>query len=336
MQAGIEGIGVAFGSTTLTNDQLAEQFAEWDFTNLIGKTGVRSRPIAAEGETALDLAERACRDLDNRGLLKAEQIDALIFCTETPDYPIPPNSCVLHDRLNLKTSVSAFDITLACSGFTYGLMLARSMIISEAARRVLLVTADTYSRLIHDGDRATRSLFGDGAAATIVSADCDTLRILDVRTGTAGSQHTRFIVRAGGARLPSNEATGAEYVDRSGNRRSAEHIEMDGLGVLSFFNSTIPVAVRDLLAKHGLTTDDIDLFVFHQASAVALDGIRRALALPPERFVMDLGETGNLVSASIPVAMSRAQKQDRFGPGQRIVLCGFGVGLSWATALIQT
>ena len=111
---------------------------------------------------------------------------------------------------------------------------------------------------------------------------------------------------------------------------------MDGLGVLSFFNSTIPGAVRDLLAKHQMTIADVDLFIFHQASAVALEGIRRALCLSAERFVVDLEETGNLVSASIPVAMSRAQKCGRLGPGQRIVVCGFGVGLSWATALVQT
>jgi 3-oxoacyl-[acyl-carrier-protein] synthase-3 len=336
MFPGIEGIGVALGSRTLSNDELAASFPEWDFANLTGKTGVFSRPIALPGETALDLGERACRELDARGLLKADEIDAVIFCTETPDHPIPPNACVLHDRLNLNTAVSAFDITLACSGFTYGLMLARSMILSEASRRVLLVTADTYSRLIHDGDRATRALFGDGGAATIISADAPGLRILDVQTGTAGSQHGRFIVRAGGSRMPRSEDTRAEYVDRSGNRRSQEHIEMDGLGVLSFFNSTIPGAVRALLAKHQLTTADVDLYIFHQASTVALEGIRRGLNAPGEKFVIDMAETGNLVSASIPVAISRAQQRGRLAPGQRVVVCGFGVGLSWATALIQT
>ena len=336
MLVGIEGIGVALGSTTLNNDQLAEQFPEWDFANLTGKTGVFSRPIAAAGETALDLGERACRDLDARGLLKPAEIDAVIFCTETPDHPIPPNACVLHDRLGLNTAVSAFDITLACSGFTYGLMIARSMILSEAASRVLLVTADTYSSLIHEGDRATRALFGDGGAATIIARDVPQMQILDIQTGTAGVHHGRFIVRAGGARTPRSEETRAEYVDRSGNRKSHENIEMDGFGVLSFFNTTIPVAVRALLDKHHMTTDDVDLYVFHQASMVALEGVRRGLGIPADKFVIDLAETGNLVSASIPVALSRAQQRHRLAPGQRIVVCGFGVGLSWATALIQT
>lgn len=335
MSVGIEAIEVAFGSTTLTNEQLAADFPEWDFANLTGKTGVFARPIASEGETALDLAERACRLLDDRGLLRPGDIDAVIFCTETPDHPIPPNACILHGRLGLRTTVSAFDITLACSGFTYGLMLARSMILSGAARRVLLATADTYSRLIHEGDRATRALFGDAAAVAVIGADAPGMHIIDVQPGTAGTQYERFIVRAGGARAPRTVATRAEYLDRSGNRRSQEHIEMDGFGVLSFFNTTIPGAVRALLDRHALTLDDIDLFIFHQASKVALDGVRRGLGAPADKFVVDLAETGNLVSASIPVAMHRAQESGRLASGQRVVVCGFGVGLSWATALVQ-
>ncbi|MFN3557900.1 MAG: 3-oxoacyl-ACP synthase III family protein [Brevundimonas sp.] len=335
MTAGIEAIAYALGSDVLTNEMLAARYPEWDVARLEGKTGVVSRPIAAEGETALDLGERACLLLDERGQLQPETIDALIFCTETPDHPIPPNACVLHGRLKLRSAVIAFDITLACSGYTYGLLLARSLIAGGAARRVLLVTGDTYSRLIHDRDRATRSLFGDGAAATVVSAAAPGLRILDVEACTAGSQYHRFIVEAGGARTPKTEDTASEYTDRSGNIRTKENIEMDGLGVLSFFNSTIPGAVRTLLARHGLAVEDVDRFVFHQASHVALDGIRRALAIPPDRFVSNLSQTGNLVSASIPVALAQSLEADPLPAGAKVVLCGFGVGLSWATALVE-
>lgn len=329
----IESIAYALPETVLGNEDLARENPAWDMARLLERTGVEERRIAASGETALDLGYQACRLLERDGCLRAGEIDALIFCTETPDYQIPPNACVLHERLRLPTDVMAFDITLACSGFVYALGIARGLILGGTARRVLIVTADTYSRLIHPADRASRCLFGDGGAATIVSSDGAGLRVLDMTFGTSGAQHDRFIVRAGGARHPRSADTAVEKVDRSGNVRTDEHIEMDGLGVLSFFNSTIPRAVRELLARNQLRVDDVGCYVFHQASQVALEGVTRALGLTRDRYILDLRTVGNLVSASVPVALRRALDVGRIGDGP-VVLCGFGVGLSWATALV--
>jgi len=331
---GIEAIATAFGSRLVTNTELEKAHPEWDFQRLGERTGVFARPIAIDGETALDFAERAARKLDD-GRLKPAEIDAVIFCTETPDHLIPPNSCVLHQRLKLTTNVAAFDITLACSGYPYALMLARSMIDGGAAKNVLVATADTYSHLIHPGDRATRVLFGDGGAVSLVTGKSERFRIHDIMLGTSGDHYQRFIVKAGGARMPRSEATREEHQDKSGNIRNAESIEMDGFGVLSFFNTQVPKAVRELLAKHGLDMKDVDLFVCHQASKVALEGVRKGMGADPDKFVIDIEETGNLVSASIPVALARAEAAGRIKRGQRIVLCGFGVGLSWGTALIE-
>lgn len=332
---GIEAIATAFGSRVVTNAELQKAHPEWDFQRLAERTGVFARPIAIDGETALDFAERAARKLVGEGRLKLGEIDAVIFCTETPDHLIPPNSCILHQRLKLPTNVAAFDITLACSGYPYALMLARSMIDGGAARNVLVATADTYSHLIHPGDRATRVLFGDGGAVSLVTAKSDRYRIRDITFGTSGEHYQRFIVKAGGARLPRSEATCQEHQDKSGNIRSANHIEMDGLGVLSFFNSHVPKAMRELLDRQNLAMKDIDLFVCHQASRVALEGIRKGVGADPEKFVIDIEDTGNLVSASIPVALARAESSGRIKPGHRIVLCGFGVGLSWGTVLVE-
>lgn len=335
MMVGIEAIATAFGSRLVTNAELEEAYPEWDFRRLGERTGVFARPIAADGETALDFAERAARKLIDDGRLKPSEIDAVIFCTETPDHLIPPNSCVLHQRLKLMTSVSAFDITLACSGYPYALMLARSMIDSGAAKNVLVATSDTYSHLIHPGDRATRVLFGDGGAVSLVTARSERYRIQEIMLGTSGEHYQRFIVKAGGARFPRSDTTREERQDKSGNIRNAESIEMDGFGVLSFFNTQVPRAVRELLAKRQLDIKDIDLFVCHQASKVALEGVRKGIGADPEKFIIDIEETGNLVSASIPVALERAESAGRIKRGQRIVLCGFGVGLSWGTALIE-
>ncbi len=331
----IEAISCAFPARQLSNRELRDDHPDWDFDRLEKRAGVFNRYVAAEGETALDFALQACDRLARDGRLHPADLDAVIFCTQTPDYIMPPNSCLLHGKLGLKPNVLAFDITLACSGYIYGLQLARSLIQSGAAKRVLFATADTYTRYIHEGDRATRCLFGDGGAVSIIANGTNGRGIRDICCGTAGKHYAKFMVPAGGMRVPRSPETARERVDHSGNVRTAEHITMDGLGVLSFFNSTVPSCVRETLAQNGLSIDDVDLFVFHQASQVALESLCTALRIPPEKMVFDLADTGNLVSASIPVALSRALESGRARPGQTILLCGFGVGLSWGAAIID-
>jgi 3-oxoacyl-[acyl-carrier-protein] synthase-3 len=331
----IEQIACAFPERSLSNEDLRAAYPDWDFDRLVKRTGVVRRYVAADGETALDLAARACERLIDAGTLAPDDIDAVIFCTQSPDYIMPPNSCLLHGRLGLKPSTLAFDITLACSGYIYGLQLASSLIESGAATRVLLATADTYSRYIHEGDRSTRCLFGDGGAVSVLAKSDHSRGIRAIRCGTSGRHYDKFMIQAGGMRQPRSAETARETVDRSGNVRTPEHIQMEGLGVLSFFNATVPCAVRELLMQQQLTMDEIDLFVFHQASQVALDSLAGALRIPADKMVYDLAETGNLVSASIPVALSRALDSGRARAGQRILLCGFGVGLSWGTAVLE-
>jgi 3-oxoacyl-[acyl-carrier-protein] synthase III len=331
----IEDISCSFGSRRLTNDELRTVYPNWDFDRLETRTGVVSRYVAIPGETALDFAMRACEELTSKGRLVSSEIGAVIFCTQTSDYIMPPNSCLLHGKLGLKPDVFAFDINLACSGYIYGLQLASSLIQSGVANRVLLATADTYTRFIHEGDRATRCLFGDGGAVSIIGVSQDGRGIRDIRCGTAGKFFNKFFIPAGGMRTRRSTDTAQQTVDRSGNIRTAEHIQMDGLGVLSFFNSVVPGWVKETLARNRLSIEDIDLFVFHQASHVALDSLRMALKIPQTKMVYDLEETGNLVSASIPVALSRALESGRAKPGQLVLLCGFGVGLSWGTALVN-
>jgi 3-oxoacyl-[acyl-carrier-protein] synthase-3 len=331
----IEAISYAFPARAVSNDELKAENPDWDFDRLVKRTGVLSRWVAAEGETALDLALRACEQLSAEGRLRPDEIDAVIFCTQTPDYVMPPNSCLLHGKLALKPSVFTFDFNLACSGYIYGLQLASSLILSGAASRVLFATADTYTRHIHPKDRATRCLFGDGGAVSIIAGSSDGRGIRDIRCGTSGRHSGKFMIPAGGMRLPRSCETSRETEDESGNVRTAEHIRMDGLGVLSFFNATVPGAVREVVARNNISMEDIDIFVFHQASQLALDGLRSTLGLPLEKVIYDLADTGNLVSASIPVALKRAMESGRVKSGQRALLCGFGVGLSWGTALVE-
>ncbi|MDA0785618.1 MAG: ketoacyl-ACP synthase III [Proteobacteria bacterium] len=330
-------IGVALPENVVSNEDLRAAYPDWDFDRLAARTGVMSRHIAAPDETALDLAFAACESLRETGALDDNGgIDGLLFCTETPDFPIPSNACLLHGRLELPQDVLALDINMGCSGYLYALEVARSLIVSGAASRILLATADTYSRLINPGDRSTRVLFGDGAAVSVITrADDDQSGILDLKLGSEGKFHDRFMVPAGGARRPLDDSTAVETEDKSGNIRTPADITMEGFQVLSFFNGVIPKHVRGVLEANDLTLDDVDLFVFHQASQVALDSIAKALKIPAEKFVNKLATTGNLVSASVPVALQMAREDGSAAPGKLAILCGFGVGLSWGTALVR-
>ena len=335
LKVGIEAISYCLGSGMLSNEILGLENPSWDMPKIFERTGVACRPVASSSETALDLGQKAADDLLRSLSIPVDAIDSLIFCTQTPDHVLPPNSTLLHGRLGMAQGVMAFDIAHACSGFIYGLGIARSLVLSGTARRVLLVNADTYTRLLHPQDRSTRPIFGDGAAATLVSGEAPALDVMDISFGTAGKQAGRFIVKAGGARYPHQLVAPDAVPDGSGRVCSDTHVYMDGLGVLSFFTSVVPKSVLGILSRNHLTIEDVSYFIFHQASQLALEGLQRSLAIPDKKMVIDMNDTGNLVSASIPVALARLLAKKGIAKGQLVVLCGFGVGLSWGSALIR-
>lgn len=335
MDAEIRAISTALPDQVVTNDELDREHPEWNLELIAHRMGVQQRRIARADETTLDLGYRAALGLFETNPDLPLAVDVLIFCTQSADYILPPNATVLHGLLDLPQHVSAFDINLACSGYIYALDIARAMIRSGSARHVLLVAGDTYSKYINPGDRSARVLFGDGAAASWIAPADGGLRIGDVTCCTSGKQHATFRIPAGACRQPRSDATRVEHKDESGNVRSAENIHMAGRELLHFMASTVPKHVEEFLQKNGLGKDDIDLYVFHQASAVVMDSLRMALGLTPERVYMNLSNLGNTVSASIPIALRDAQTEGRIASGQRLLLCGFGVGLSWGSALID-
>jgi 3-oxoacyl-[acyl-carrier-protein] synthase-3 len=321
VRADIKGTAYALPDRAVTNEMLAAENPAWDMARVMAKTGVATRFVTREDETAFDLACRACDRLFAEHPEARDRIDAILFCTQSEDYVMPPDSCLLHEYLELPEDVFAIDFNLACSGFVYGLALAQSLLASGVATNVLLVTADTYSKHINAGDRAARSLFGDGAAATWVAS--------------SDSDHGKFIVPAGGCRTPRTPETAVARPAESGNLRSLENLYMDGAGILSFVNGRVPRQVTAVLARSRLTVEDIDLVIFHQASQMALESLCRRLRIPQEKSFSNLRDVGNTVSASIPIALRDATDQGRIRPGDRILLCGFGVGMSWATAIVQ-
>jgi 3-oxoacyl-[acyl-carrier-protein] synthase-3 len=335
MSIAIREIASYLPERVVNNDDLGAANPSWDMDRVGQKTGVLSRHIARDDETALDLALAACQRLFEKAPEARDKIDAILFCTQEPDYVMPPNSCLLHSELGLGDEVLALDFNLACSGFTYGLAMAQGLILAGTATNVLLVTAHTYSKLIHPEDRSAMVLFGDGAAVSWVTASTGDEGLLDLDLGTSGVGWNKFWVPAGGCRTPRSNLTSQQPNADKGDFRSRESIHMDGMGVLAFVNSKVPPSVRKVLERNSLTVDDIDLFIFHQASAMALDTLERRLKIPPEKNFRNIENIGNVVSASIPIALEEAIANGLATSGDLIILCGFGVGLSWGTALVR-
>jgi 3-oxoacyl-[acyl-carrier-protein] synthase-3 len=328
--AGIAGYAPAH---RVTNADLARENPGWDVERIGGKVGITSRRIADPDETAADLAYAAAvRLLDGLGLDRS-RVDALLFCTQSPDYLLPTTACVLQDRLGLPTSCAALDFNQGCSGYVYGLALAKGMVAAGIARNVLLLTADTYSKLIHPQDRSVRMLFGDAASASLVTAEPGGARVGALTLGTDGAGYRNLIVPAGGARCPRTPATAAETTDEAGSTRSAEHLFMDGPELFAFTLKRVPELVRETLERGGLAADAVDWFVFHQANAFMNEHLRSKLRVPKDKAPLRMADLGNTVSSTIPLTLCDAGAS--FEPGHRVMLVGFGVGYSWGAALLD-
>jgi len=306
-----------------TNTQLQAEFPKWDMELIYSKTGIAQRHIVAPEQCASDLGVEAARRLFDRHQIDPASIDFLLFCTQTPDYPLPTTACLVQDRLGIPTSAGALDYNLGCSGFVYGLGLADGLIRAESAERVLLVTAETYSKYIHVTDRSLRTIFGDGAAATLVQVSNEPT-INGIRFGTDGSGADTLIVSRGGAR---SEKLAHKPRHR---QRWPSKLYMDGPSLLTFTVARIPELVDAILDSAGLRRDEVDLYLMHQGTRKMLEQLQESLGVDEQRLPIVLEHCGNTVSSTLPLMIHELRQQERLKPGMRNVLAGFGVGWSWA------
>jgi 3-oxoacyl-[acyl-carrier-protein] synthase-3 len=290
------------------------------------KVGISSRHVAAEGELSSDLAFKAATALFARYPHMRETVDYVLLCTQSPDHVLPTTACILQDRLGLPTTTGALDFNLGCSGYVVGLGLAKGLIETGQASCVLLLTAETYTKFIRDEDYALRLLFGDAAAATLVTADeAFEESIGPFVYGTDGRGAQKLTVRGSGLRR-----------DEHASEASPDGwLYMDGPSIFTFTLEAIPEAVKALLAKAQLDAADIDMYVFHQANAYMLEHLRKKMSIAPERFAVQMADCGNTVSSTIPIALAQLQREGRVKPGMRLMLVGFGVGLSWAACIVN-
>ena len=328
MKANIKAISYYLPEAVLSNDLINQEFPEWDIGKISSKTGINSRHISAADEFSSDMAVKAAEKLFAEHNIDKSTIDYLLFCTQSPDYFLPTTACIIQDKLGLNTSIGALDFNLGCSGFVYGLSLAKGLIAGEMAKNVLLITSETYSKFIHPKDKSNKTIFGDAAAATLITAEKGFCSIGNFIFGTDGKGAENLIVKQGGMRFPVLDEN-EDIEDEFGNVRNDKNLFMNGTEIFNFTGEFVPKLTEAILEKSSLTKDDIDLFIFHQANKYMLNHLRKKIKIPEEKFFIAMEHCGNTVSSTIPIALYEAQQQANLADSKNVILAGFGVGYSW-------
>ncbi len=328
----IKAISYYLPERVVTNEELVAEFPEWSVDKVAKKVGVDRRHVAAPGQTAGDMAEQAARKLFAEHGIRPADIDFVMLCTQSPDYFLPSTACVLQHRLGIPTRAGAFDYNLGCSGCVYGLAVASGLIEAGIARNVLLLTAETYNKYLHPSDKSNRSIFGDGAAACLVSTE-GMAHIGQFVLGTDGSGANHLIVKTGAAR--HRQPTGQSVTDEQEHVWHDDYLYMNGGAIFNFTLDAVPALIAELLEKHHIGKDDVDYYVFHQANKFMLDTIRKIAQLPKDRFYNNLSQTGNTVSSTVMIGLRDALDSGAIRPGMKVMVTGFGVGLSWAGTILD-
>jgi len=327
----IKAISYYLPETILTNTELVQEFPEWTVEKVAEKVGINTRHISAKNETAGDMAEQAAIRLFREWNIKPDEVDFILLCTQSPDYFLPTTACILQHHLNIPISAGALDYNLGCSGFIYGLALAKGLVVAGIAKNVLLLTSETYSKHIHSKDKGNRTIFGDAATACII-ANNGFAEIGEFKLGTDGTGAESLIVKTGGMRC--KEPLLDEAVNENGALKSSDHLYMDGSEIFSFTQGKVPIVVSDALLTNKLKLEDIDLFVFHQANKYMLNFLRKKIKIPQEKFYIFMSNVGNTVSSTIPIALKEAISEKKIVKGNKVFITGFGVGYSWGGCVL--
>ena len=331
MKTFIKALAYTLPENEVTNEQLVKEFPEWSVDKIADKVGINTRFVASENETSSDLAVKAAEKLflENPNINK-EDIDFVLFCTQSPDYFLPTSACIIQNKLGLPTTCGALDFNLGCSGYIYGLSLAKGLVLGGIANNVLLLTGETYSKYLHPKDKGNRTIFGDAGSATLISTE-GFAEIENFSLGTDGKGAENLIVKTGGLRCksPMNDLT----FDEKANPTSSDYLYMNGSEIFNFTIEAVPELVKNTLLKNKLTNDEIEGFVFHQANKFMLNFLRKKLKIKEEKFHYYMSEVGNTVSSTIPIVLYEKLKNGELHGN--ILLGGFGVGYSWGGCVIN-
>lgn len=331
---GIRGLAAAVPKQVVNNYEYTQYFDKDSVREIVEKTGIKERRFAPANICSSDLcfeaAERLIADLN----VDRSEIDLLIFVSQTPDYRMPATGVLLQERLGLSKQTAAFDMNLGCSAFVYGLSVVYSMMQTGGFRKALLLDGETRSRIYSPKDRKTAFLFGDGGVAALIERD-EKYGNAWFSLNSDGSKESLIKVNAGGYRNPSTPQTLEEkMVDEHGNIRSEEHGYMNGADVFNFVLLEIPKDIKKLLSFSNTAMDSLDYFVFHQANSYMNDYLKNKLKLDNSKVPASIEKFGNTSSVSIPLTIV-SQLKDNLAQSKKMLLCGFGVGMSWATAVVN-
>ncbi|OHW62669.1 3-oxoacyl-[acyl-carrier-protein] synthase 3 [Andreesenia angusta] len=322
--AGILGIGSYVPEKKVTNfdlEKMVETSDEWITT----RTGIKERRVVEEGQHTSDLALEASKKALEDAKMTPEDIDLIIVATMSPDLPTPATACFLQDKLGC-TDVPSFDISAACSGFIYGLSIATAYVNSGLYKNILLVGAEAMSRIVDWTDRSTCILFGDGAGAVVVGKVPEDRGVLGFEMGSDGSGAKHLLIPSGGVSNPNTEET---------LESRENYIKMDGSEVFKFAVRRMDQVSKNVLEKLELEVEDIDLLVPHQANIRIIDSAVKKLKIDYDKVVVNLDKYGNMSAASIPVALDEAVKSGRVSDGDKVLIVGFGGGLTWGASVIS-
>jgi 3-oxoacyl-[acyl-carrier-protein] synthase-3 len=331
---GISAMAGAVPKQIIKNRDYTEHFAKEVVKEIVDKTGVEERRFTTSSQTSADLCCAAAEQLFLDNEIDKSEIDILLFVSQTPDYRMPATSISLQHRLGLHKSTAAFDISLGCSGFVYGLSVAYAYANMPQVRKVLLLDGETRSKVYHPKDRKTGFIFGDAAVAAVIEKQDTGTSYFSLNSD--GSKSDLIKIDAGGYRNPSNEETTKEkVVDEHGNIRTDEHGYMNGADVFNFVLREIPKNIKQTLSFANTELGDLDFYVFHQANKFMNDYLAKKLKLDIAKVPSSIHKYGNTSSVSIPITIVD-QLKDQLNTPKKILLCGFGVGMSWATAVLAT
>ena len=335
MSATIKAISYYLPEKKFSNEDFGKLFPD-SLSNInLEKLGIKERRIVEEKQTASDLAVQSASQLFKEHNIDKNNIDFILFCAQEFDHYTPTTACLIQDRLEIPTHCGALDFNLGCSGFVYGLSLAKGLIEACNCKNVLLLTSSTLTKTFHPKDKNSRYIFGDGAAATLVSSESKEEYIGPFIFGTDGKRGDKIIIKDGGARNPISKESIIDVEDEYGNITNNAHFFMNGTSIFNFGLKTVPKMIEELLKKASLNMDSIDLFIFHQTNNFMNEMIRKKIGIPENKFVIHIENCGNTVSSTIPIALYESIKSGKAKKGQTILLAAFGTGLSWAATIIK-
>lgn len=332
-KATIDAISYWIPESKLTNEKININHPEWSINKIADKTGIQERGVCGPNLFTSDIAVNAANRLFEEFNIEKNSIDFLILCTQSPDYLLPTTACIIQDKLGLSKNIGALDFNLGCSGFVYGLSIAKGLILSGAAKNVLFITAEMYTKYINENDKSNITIFGDAAAATLITQNGKGFEINEFVFGTDGSGSDNLIIRNGGQK--NRQLDGINIFDEDNSFiKNDNNLYMNGREIFNFTAQNIPNLIRNVLIKHSVKQSEIDLFILHQANKFILDFLRKKIEIEEDKFFVYLKNCGNTVSSTIPIALKEALLGKKANPKMKILIAGFGVGYSWASTII--